>query len=130
MTLAQLGRYREARDHLDDARRALPESTVLTHGLARLLATAADGQVRDGYRARALVEALVAQGRTLDLGETMAMALAELGEFERAAAVQGDLLTAARRAGLPPVVARIERNLARYERRQPCRIPWTEQEWP
>ena len=130
MTLAQLGRYREARDHFDDARRTVPESTVLTHGLARLLATAADGRVRDGARARALVEALVAQGRTLDLGETMAMTLAELGEFERAVAVQRDLLTAARRAGLAPVVARIERNLARYERRQPCRMPWTEQEWP
>ena len=130
MTLVQLGRDREARDHLEDARRAVPGSTVLTHGLARLLATAADGQVRDGARAMTLVEALVQQGRTLDLGETMAMTLAELGEFERAAAVQRDLLTAARRAGLAPVVARIEGNLARYGRRQPCRIPWTEQEWP
>jgi len=130
MTLAQLGRYREARDHFEDARRTVPESTVLTHGLARLLATAPDGQVRDGARALTLVEALVQQGRTLDLGETMAMTLAELGAFERAAAVQRDLLTAARQAGLAPVVARIERNLARYERRQPCRIPWTEQEWP
>ena len=130
MTLAQLGRYREAREHFEEARRAVPESPVLTHGLARLLATAPDGRVRDGARAMTLVEALVQQGRTLDLGETMAMTLAELGAFERAAAVQRDLLTAARQAGLAPVVGRIERNLARYERRQPCRIPWTEQEWP
>lgn len=130
MTLTQLGRSREARDYFDDARRAMPESNVLTHGLARLLATAPDGQVRDGARAMTMVETLVQQGRTLDLGETMAMTLAELGEFERAAAVQRDLLTAARQAGVAPVVARIERNLARYERRQPCRIPWTEQEWP
>jgi hypothetical protein len=60
----------------------------------------------------------------------MAMALAELGEFDRAVAVQRDLLTAARRAALAPVATRIEGNLARYERRQPCRVPWTEQEWP
>ncbi len=130
MTLAQLGRYREARDHFEDARRTGPDSPVLTHGLARLLAAAPDARVRDGVRGRALVEALVQQGRSLDLGETMAMTLAELGEFDRAAAVQRDLLTAARQAGLAPVVTRIEGNLRRYERRQPCRIPWTEQEWP
>ena len=130
MTLVQLGRHTEAREQLEAARRGAPESTVFTHGLARLLATAPDARVRDGARAKDLVDALVQQGRTLDLGETMAMALAELGEFDRAVAVQRDLLTAARRAGLAPVAARIEGNLARYERRQPCRVPWTEQEWP
>lgn len=130
MTLAQLGRYRDARAHLEDALRTAPESTAFTHGLARLLATAPDARVRDGRRAMALTEALVQQGRTLDLGETMAMSLAELGEFDRAAAVQRDLLTAAQRAGLPAVVARIGDNLGRYQRRTPCRTPWTEQEWP
>ena len=130
MTLAHLGRFREARDHFEAALRAEPASVVFTHGLARLLVTAGDARVRDGARAMTLVESLVRQGRTLDLGETMAMALAEIGQFERAAAVQRDLLTAARQAGLAPVVARIERNLGRYERRQPSRVSWTEQEWP
>ena len=130
MTLAQLGRYREARTVLERARDAAPESVVFAHGLARLLVTAPEARVRDGQRAKMLVDALVQQGRTLDLGETMAMTLAELGEFDRAAAVQRDLLTAAQRAGLPGVVTRIAANLARYEARQACRTPWTEQEWP
>lgn len=130
MTLAQLGRFRESRDHFEQSLQSEPGAVVFTHGLARLLATAPDDRVRDGARAMRLVEGLVQQGRTLDLGETMAMTLAELGQFERAVAVQRDLLTAARQANLAPVVARIERNLGRYERRQPCRIPWTEQEWP
>jgi tetratricopeptide (TPR) repeat protein len=130
MTLAQLGRFVEARDHLERARQAAPESVAFAHGLARLLATAPDARVRDGARAREMVESLVAQGRTLDLGETMAMALAELGEFERAVTVQRDLVTAATRAGLEPTVARMTANLRRYQRRQPCRVPWTEQEWP
>jgi protein O-GlcNAc transferase len=130
MTLAQLGRYGEAREHLESAWRAAPESVVFAHGLARLLATAPDARVRDGVRARDMVESLVAKGRTLDLGETMAMTLAELGEYPRAVAVQRDLVTAATRAGLVPVVARLTANLERYERRQPCRVPWTEQEWP
>jgi tetratricopeptide (TPR) repeat protein len=130
MTLAQLGRYRQARTQLEEARTAAPESAVFAHGLARLLVTAPDASVRDGATAKAIVETLVRQGRTLDLGETMAMTLAELGEFERAAAVQRDLITAASRASLGPVVARLTANLGRYERRQPCRVPWTEQEWP
>ena len=130
MTLAQLGRYGEARTTLERASAAKPESVVFAHGLARLLATAPEARVRDGRRAKMLVDGLVQQGRTLDLGETMAMTLAELGEFARAAAVQRDLLTAAQRAGLPAVVSRIAGNLARYEARTACRTPWTEQEWP
>lgn len=130
MTLAQLGRYREARVALEAAHTRAPESVAFAHGLARLLVTAPEAAVRDGRRAKMLVDQLVQQGRTLDLGETMAMALAELGEFDRAIAVQRDLLTAAQRAGLPGVVSRIAGNLARYERRTPCRTPWAEEEWP
>lgn len=130
MTLVQLQRSREARTHLETALRAAPDATALSHGLARVLAAAPDARVRDGVRAREIVERLVGQGRTLDLGETLAMALAELGEFERAAAVQRDLISAATRAGLTAVVTRLSANLAAYERRQACRVPWTEQEWP
>jgi tetratricopeptide (TPR) repeat protein len=130
MTLVQLGRHREARAHLEAAVQAAPDATAFAHALARLLATAPDASVRDGARARAIVETLVPKGRTLDLGETMAMTLAEQGEYPRAVAVQRDLLNAATRAGLPPVVARVSANLARYERRQPCRVPWTPEEWP
>lgn len=130
MTLVQLGRYREARDRFDAARKPGGEVAPFTHGLARLLATAPDAAVRDGARAMTLVQELLQRGRTLDLGETMAMTLAELGEFDRAAAVQRDLVTASRQAGLAPVTARLAANLSRYERRLPCRTPWTEDEMP
>ena len=53
---------------------------IFPHGLARLLATSPDDHVRDGQRAMTLVQDLVKQGRTLELGETLAMALAELGQ--------------------------------------------------
>lgn len=130
MTLVQLGRDREAKSVLERALAAEPASAAFQHALARLLSASRDAAVRDGQRARQMVDALVAQGRSLDLGETLAMALAELGEFPRAVAVQTDLLTAARSAGLPMVVARLSQNLARYERGTPCRVPWTEAEWP
>jgi hypothetical protein len=58
------------------------------------------------------------------VGETIAMALAELGEFEMAAAIQRGVLQAAQQAGLQDQVTRMTANLRLYERRQPCRQPW------
>jgi len=68
--------------------------------------------------------------RTLELGETMAMALAALGRYDEAAAVQRDLLKDARENGLAVAVPRLAKNLARYERGEPCRTPWADDEVP
>ena len=57
---------------------------VFTHGLARLLATSPDDQVRNGKRAMELVQQMLQRGRTLELGETYAMTLAELGQYREA----------------------------------------------
>jgi hypothetical protein len=77
-----------------------------------------------------LVQQLVQQGRSLELGETMAMTLAELGEYERAAAIQRDLITGATRNNVTAVLPRLQANLARYQRREACRTPWTREEGP
>ena len=132
MTLAQLGRYREAHDRLTAAVAAAgaTDRPVFEHALARLLVSAPDDRVRDARRAMPIVQQLVQAGRSLELGETMAMTLAELGEFERAASVQRDLITGATRNGVTAVIPRLQANLARYERRQPCRTPWTREEGP
>ena len=107
-----------------------PDQPVFAHALARLLAAAPDARVRDGARARAITEALLATEQSLDLGETIAMTLAELGEFAQAVAVQRDGLAAAEQAGLDDVVTRMAVNLRRYERGEPCRTPWTAGELP
>lgn len=129
MTLVHLGRHREARDRFDAAARAT-DAPMFKHALARLLATSSDDHVRDGSRAMMLTQELLAEGRTLDLGETMAMTLAELGQFDQAVSVQRDLIAAAEKAGLRAIGPRLKINLARYERREPCRIPWTVDEVP
>ena len=54
----------------------------------------------------------------------MAMAFAELGDYERAAAVQRGVMAAARDAGLPQTVRRMEENLRLYEQHRPCRKLW------
>lgn len=130
VALVQVRRYREARERLAEGMKMFPEQTVFAHGLARLLATAPDDRVRDGQRAMALVQDVLKQGRTLDLGATVAMAYAELGQYEQAAAIQRDLITAAQQAGLRDLVPRFAANLALYERREPCRTPWTADEIP
>ena len=130
MALVVLHRWGAARTRLEQAVEAHPRDPGVAHALARLLAAAPDGRVRDGARALTLVDRLASQGRTLELGETMAMALAEVGAYDRAAVLQRDLVTGAGRVGLPDVIRRLEVNLRRYERGEACRVPWPEGEVP
>lgn len=130
VALVQARRYREARDRLAEGMTLFPEQTVFAHGLARLLATARDDRVRDGQRAMALAQEVMTHGRTLDLGATVAMAYAELGQFAQAIGVQEELIAAAEKAGLRDAVPRLRANRALYARGEPCRTPWTADEIP
>jgi hypothetical protein len=94
------------------------------------LAAAPDVEVRNGAQAKALVDELLKTERSIDVGATAAMALAELGEYEQAAALQRDVIATARSAGLHDVVRHLSDNLKLYERRQPCRTPFTDDELP
>jgi tetratricopeptide (TPR) repeat protein len=123
-TLAQLHRDQEARTQLMEGMKAFPDQLIFTHGLARLLATSPDDRVRDGQRAMALVQDLVKRGRTLELGETLAMTLAELGQYDQAVAIQRDVMKSADKAGMTTGAKRMGKNLSLYERREPCRTPW------
>ena len=124
MALVVLRRWAAARARLEQALETHPDDAGVAHALARLLAAAPDERVRDGARALAMADRLASRGRNLDLGETMAMALAEVGAFDRAAALQRDLVTGAARAGLGGVSGRLQENLRRYERGEACRTPW------
>ena len=125
MALVRLGRYREARDWFADAANRHPDRLDFQHALARLFAAAPDDLVRDGRRAKTIVEGLIAKQNTLDLGETLAMALAEQGQFADAVAIQRGVIDAARQAGFASEAIRMGANLQRYERHQPCREPWS-----
>ena len=71
-----------------------------------------------------IVQDLLKEQKSTALGETMAMAFAELGDYERAAGVQRGVIAAARAAGLQQVVRRMEENLRLYEQHRPCRTLW------
>jgi len=126
MALVRLRRYKDARDWLEESTRIQPDRPELSHALARLLAAAPDDGVRNGQRAMTLVDELMKGQKTTAVGETMAMALAELGRFSDAVDVQRSIIAAAEQAGSAPDVRRMTANLRRYERRQPCRTPWAD----
>ena len=95
-------------------------------GLARVLATSPDDRVRDGRRAIAITQELFKGERTTALGETIAMALAEVGDFGQAIAIQRDVMAAAGKAGFTAQLPHMTANLMLYERQQPSRTPWTD----
>jgi tetratricopeptide (TPR) repeat protein len=124
MALVRLRRYAQARDRLSGAVKTYPDQPGFAHALARLLAAAPDDRVRDGGRAMVLMQDLLKTQRTIELAQTMAMTLAELGRYEEATMWQREAIEAAKKAERGDLVDRLGENLKRYERRQPCRTPW------
>ena len=126
MCLVDTKRHHEARAWLEDAVSQFPDRTEFKIALARVLATSPDDRVRDGQKAIAITQELFKSQRTTVLGETIAMALAEYGDYAQAVTIQRDVMAAAQKAGMTTQLARMEQNLALYERHQPCRTPWTD----
>jgi tetratricopeptide (TPR) repeat protein len=123
-TLIRLRRFGEARDRLTSDMDRYPSEPAFAQAAARLLAAAPDARLRDGPRALAIARALAErQVPTIELAETLAMALAESGQFTEAGRRQRQALDAAR-AGRRPAVGRLAANLERYEHDQPSRAPW------
>lgn len=113
---------RTARDRLEQALEHVPDNPGLVHTLARLLATSADVQVRDGARALELARAAYNLERNLDHAETLAMALAENDQYEEAIQWQRRLITQLGPSANRNVLQRLVGNLRRYENRQPVRV--------
>jgi tetratricopeptide (TPR) repeat protein len=126
MGLVRLGRYREARARLEEGMKAYPDQPGFAHALARLLAAAPDDGVRDGSRALAIMNQLSRAQQTLAMGETMAMALAEVGRFDEAVRWQSDVIAAAQEGKRGDLVRTLSVNLRLYQNREPCRTPWTD----
>jgi len=126
VSLVDAKRYREAREWLEQAIAQFPDRGEYKIGLARVLSASPDDRVRDGEKAIALTQELLKGQRTTILGETIAMALAEYGDFQQAVAIQRDVMAAAEHAGLTAQLPRMKKNLALYEHRQPCRTPFAD----
>jgi tetratricopeptide (TPR) repeat protein len=124
LALVSMGRHREAVRWLDTAAAMHPERPEFRHLLARVLAASPDALARDGARATAIVEELLKGQKTVELGETLAMALAENGDYAQAAAIQRGVLQTVRRGGQAADAIRLEAGLRMYELRRPLRSVW------
>lgn len=124
IALVRLDRFADATATLQEGISLHPDDLRFSHALARLLAAAADATVRDGRRALAITESLAKRGMSIELAETTAMALAEIGRYQEAAAWERRAIAAAKSRGATDVARLMAENLGLYERRQPCRTPW------
>jgi tetratricopeptide (TPR) repeat protein len=126
MALVRLGRYADAVSRLSDGTRRHAGERRFAHALARLLAAAPDASVRDGARALSLLQELQATGVSIDLAETIAMASAEVGRFSESIEWQRQVIAAVKEGGGEPRrVQALLASLARYERGEPSRTPWS-----
>ncbi len=118
--------HKMARRRMEEAVAAYPDDSVLSYALARLLAASPDDAVRDARGALALAQRLYDRYPVPENAETLAMAYAESGDFDKAVSVQGQALDAALSRARFELVPRLQANLQRYRNHQACRDPWTE----
>jgi len=128
MALIRLNRYVEALEVLEEGLEVFPGHADMTHALARLLAACPEDKIRNGRRALQLLQPLLEGqgGMDLESVETLAMALAETGQFEHAVEVQRAMISDLQRNQRFDLVQLLAENLPLYERGQPCRLPWRE----
>jgi len=121
--LVQLGRYAEAVERLEAALEVMPNEGRLIHALARLLAGSPDPELRDGPRAVELASQVVQVAPSPGHALTLAMALAQDGRCEEAAAMQRQVIEVFEKNGETERVAELQAGLGRYEAGPPCQPP-------
>ncbi len=117
--LLNAGRYTDAAETLANGCARHPDFGRLVHLYARLLATCPVRSLRDGAKAVALAEQVVAVMPSSRHLETLALAYAEQGQCDKAAEIQGRAIHAAQAEAVDP--ARLQADLQRYQRGANCR---------
>lgn len=117
-------RWTEAEREVVAAVTAVPDHPRLVEMLARLRAACPADELRDGDEALALAERLMSSDPNLNAAVTKAMALAELGRFEEAVALQQEAIEAAKQAGRPEMGPSLSYFLAIFQAGQPARELW------
>lgn len=112
--------YSAATEKLELALKQFPDELPVKDILARHLAAAPDPSARDGARAVQLALALFDEVPSPESAETLAMAYAEAGRFEDAKKWQRQLVEELVPESDPEMAKRLQANLARYERGEPC----------
>lgn len=128
MALVKANRHAEARKVLEEAHAAEPRSAEVTNSLARVLATAPQPSTRDAARSLDLAKTLFEATKSLAVGQTYAMALAENGRFGEATVLQQETIIGYERSRAPVDRNFLERNLRLYQLKKPAREGWPAQD--
>ncbi len=116
--------YAKARDRLEEACNGLPAEGRLAELLARLLAASPDLSLRNGPKALEFAYRVYQAAPTVHNAETLALALAEAGHCEDAAALlKKSIAVLEESKKFPELLARMRKDVRRYEQGQPCRPP-------
>jgi cytochrome c-type biogenesis protein CcmH/NrfG len=126
IVLSRLQHDGEALKVLEESHRAFPDDKDISAALARLLAASPDNTLRDGPKALELITQVVRNQQNVDIEhvEILAMALAEIGSFDKAIEIQQKMISEAKRAGSVEFVAALEQTLELYREHKACRQPW------
>ncbi len=120
--LILLERWPEARARLEESMRTVvPRDGQLAHLLARVLACAPDDAARKGSLALELAMWVYDVQKKAAVGETVAMAFAELGEYGRATAIQEAMVKIVEPSGNESLLALMRARLDAYTRQEPWR---------
>jgi tetratricopeptide (TPR) repeat protein len=114
IALADRMRFKDALEVLDSAERQFPDRVRTATTLARLLAASPDRLLRDGQRSLALATRVYEKERSPAHGETMALALAELGRCAEAASWMQRAVADADRVKDTATAARLRGEVPRY----------------
>ena len=112
--LADRERHRDAIELLESANRQFPDRVRTATTLSRMLAASPDRSLRDGERALILATHVYELERAPVHGETVALALAELGRCGEAATWMQRAIADAERAGDAATAARLKNEAPRY----------------
>jgi len=119
--------HNKARQRIVDALAIHPGDAVLTGQLVRILAASPNPDVRDGQQALALALDLFTHKNTIENAELVAMAYAELGDFDNALAYQQAAVDTAFQYYGPyeefELLGRLKANLDTYSAKRPYRSP-------
>ncbi|MEM8995506.1 MAG: tetratricopeptide repeat protein [Acidobacteriota bacterium] len=116
-----LGRWKEARERLEEGVRLLPNQGLLMHELARLLAASSDVSQRNGELAVQLASSVAQASPVPQHLETLALALGEVGRCDEARQMQE---LAIEKAAGTALADRLTTDLTRYQDDAPCRPPF------
>ena len=125
MALVRLGRYREARDWFDEASRLHPDRPDFHSRWPACSPPHPMTAFAMGSERRPSSSVCSKPARRSTLARRWPWRWPNEVSLRTAIAIQRQVMEASIRSGLDAVTRRMAANLLRYERRQPCRMPWT-----